>query len=374
MKETQFVVAVFLSACWAGIAEASKNINKAGNKLIRAGFYITGFLGLWYCYAIATTGIDYTAYLREYQMLANVPNDRILSSGFEIGYLLIAKLLAFAGANAEMALLIFRTISIVNIAVAIWMLQSEINIFFAVIAYASILFFDGYHIVMMLSASLILMGISLVLRQKYKVGLLFCSAAAMIHYSGTLFLIVLIVIYILNQKNVLMPEWWVLWIGAILIALCAGNLVPAVVTRFSMLAKYKKYITTSGLSLGSAQIIYYSLPTWLMIRLKKTENNTPWKNIFYILIPTGFCVAYIGYSFGIFDRMYEFFSANFILFIPYCINKVENRKLDMKVSNVNLSTGIWCIIFLLYFALRAYVFIAGHPVGYEFGPLQGVFS
>ena len=156
MKETQFVVTVFLSACWAGIAEAGKNSDKFGNKLIRAGFYITGFLGLWYCYAIATTGIDYTAYLREYQMLADVPNDRILSSGFEIGYLLIAKLLAFAGANAEMALLIFRTIAILNVAVSLWILQRDIDLFFAVFAYVCILFFDGYHIVMMMVASFIL--------------------------------------------------------------------------------------------------------------------------------------------------------------------------------------------------------------------------
>lgn len=374
MKETQFVVTVFLSACWAGIAEAGKNSDKFGNKLIRAGFYITGFLGLWYCYAIATTGIDYTAYLREYQMLADVPNDRILSSGFEIGYLLIAKLLAFAGANAEMALLIFRTIAILNVAVSLWILQRDIDLFFAVFAYVCILFFDGYHIVMMMVASFILLGVSIALRGKMKTGIVLCVIAATIHYSGLLFFVVFLAIYIGNEKNIQLPRWSFLWITAAIVTLCAGWIVPLIIGKVGLLAKYRKYVAVTTQYFGIAQVFYYCFPAVSMMQLLKKKENDVYQRFFYSLIPIGFCVAGMGYSFTVLDRMFVFFAANFVIFIPHYIECLNRRQADGVIFNVQFSTGIWKMAFLIYFILRAKIFISGHPVVYDFGPLLGLFA
>ena len=373
MKEIQFIVAVFLSACWAGIAEVSKTSEKVGNKLIRKGFYITGFLGLWYCYAIATTGIDYTAYLREYQMLASVPNSKIFSSGFEVGYLLIAKLLVLVGANAKAALLIFRTISIVNIAVAIWVLQKDIDLFFAVFAYVCVLFFDGYHIVMMMATSFVLLGVSIALRGKMKVGIVLCAIAASIHYSGLLFFVVFLVVYIGNKKNIQLPRWSILWIIAAIVALCAGWIVPLIVGKVGLLAKYRKYVVVTTQYFGIAQVFYYCFPAVSMMQILKKENDI-YQRLFYSLIPIGFCVACMGYSFIVMDRMFEFFAANFIIFIPYYIECLNRRQVDGVIFNVQFSTGIWKMVFLIYFILRAKIFISGHPVLYEFGPLLGLFA
>lgn len=374
MKETQFIVAVFLSACWAGIAEVSKNSDKFGNKLIRTGFYITGFLGLWYCYAIATTGIDYTAYLREYQMLVNVPNSRILLSGFEIGYLLIAKLLAFAGANAEMGLLIFRTIAVLNVAVSLWILQRDIDIFFAVFAYVCILFFDGYHIVMMMAASFIFLGVSITLRGKMKAGIVLCAIASTIHYSGSLFFMVILAIYIGNEKNIQLPRWSLLWITAAIVALCAGGLVPFIIGKVGLLAKYRKYVVETTQYFGMAQMFYYCFPAVSMMQLLKNKENDVYQRLFYSLIPIGFGVACMGYSFTILDRMFVFFAANFVIFIPYYIECLKRGQADGVLFNVQFSIGIWKIVFLAYYILRAKIFISGHPVDYEFGPLLGLFA
>lgn len=300
-----------------------------------------------------TNGRDTFMYVNIYNTIKDTDWNYIFDviPRIDKGYLLINKLISLLNVDYTGFFLIISFITYISLAIFFYKYSS--NVWMSVYLFITNLYiYDPFNIIrQMLALSVILIGLDLFFKEKYKYFILVIIIASTIHLSAFLFLLLLLFKVKNNSINNLIIKW-------IVVVFCVIGLVFLFKPLLSMIDTYSyiiNNIVVDDLKFGFLRNCIYALfPLVLMlyglinnIYIKEEEKYV------YLLLNMSFfflVINILSYTVaGMFSRLASYYQIFICLAIPLSL-KIFSKNVRMMINILILLC--WGIYYYYYLNMQ----------------------
>lgn len=321
----------------------------------RKGKLLVLLLVLWFFYALSSSGTDYVSYLYYYE---NFRFSDVFYSNQEVGFIVLNSALRGIISNPAVGIAAIKTLTFCLTMFAILRLSDQIEIGIALLMWYCLQYYDGYLVAMSLAAALVLLGISFMIKGNKSLVLICLILASLIHYSAIVVLAFYFVYTIVGQNRFSKLIRYCFYAGLFVVTALLPKVIEVSMNSVPVLRKYMIYTSNAGSGFGIMQFFYYMPIGMAIYYLYRNNLRNKASNIFVLFSWLGFFVAMMGYRVGIFDRMFVYYSANFILFVPYVL---KDAKINMEQGRRRIFTlRADRFLLILYAVFRVFIFISEH--------------
>lgn len=316
--------------------------------------FVTSFLIAGTFIFLVKSGVDFAQYCKIY---ANSTFSSFSDLNIEPGYRLLNICMKVIIPNAEIGVSLIKLISLAIVFRSFYLLRDKIHVGIAILAYMVLFYFQSFDLIRIyLAGAILLHGYALfVIEGKYGRYFIDILLATSIHYTAIVALVMLVVEMLFRgtkRKQAKLSNKKIMLFAVLCII---GVFVFPYVAKFlcqkiSVFNKYEKYF--SGGSFGIGQFVYYVLPIFIAVLVKK-YSNYKYRDEIFVLTIVGFCVALEGYFVGILTRMFIYFSTPFLITIPMFCNQLATNEMDIEYTKrKKINKDVWFMIIILYFIVR----------------------
>lgn len=337
------------------------------NRTISAFITFVIFTLLWVISSLRyEIGTDYVNYVKQYNEVKDLG---FFSTSLEPFYILIVKLVYFAGDDPQY---LFSIISLITLLAFFASYDKEYS-FVAIFAFVTVIYLPSFSLIRQCAAvSILLLASKALIDRKTVKSFWIMLFAAMFHFSALLFLP-----FILLRKYRIKFQYGMILISACVLLILLYNL-PLLILQSSLLAgtKYGVYAdnmfsakTEVGTGLGVILKMAPSITFVICSELFKWRKN---KELSSVLIPLlwfnyAFVIAVmLSVNIQIFNRLVDFMMFAPVLtaiYLPQFIHNPFNRRLIV---------GLFLLIFFVNFSLTIAKNDVSNQSGLGISPYQSI--
>ena len=306
------------------------------------GLILMGIYGLISAVRVSYVGND----TRNYLSIFNEVNSGVDTSGwynrFEAGFVLLNKVCAFFFDNSQCILIIAAII--IYMGFSLLVVKYSKDYWLSAFLFITLGYFGSTMnaIRLCMAYSIIIIAYDRLVNNNIKAFILLILMAMLFHKTAIVFLICAIVPY-LKKLRFSFKIWLILTILAYVLT---PLIVKLMIKIFPIYEYYVDNYMTNGVSLGILLYIF----VWTMILciglyIQKKCGKEIDKNIKYLnyLMMLTISILVLSMHFTLLDRVAQYFGLFSIIYVPNCINIVENRKMQYMLKCVVV------VCFLVYF-------------------------
>lgn len=338
-------------------AQASQPAKFYGTPLINKTAYYLTFVILWGALAFADNGYDTDWYMSFFTSKNNFKDCEYGS--VELGFQYYNVLIHYITDNSTLFVIISRTIMIVFVFRAIYLLRNKSIIWLSVLGFVAVIYFQMFSALRnSMAYSMSFLVYAYCVKKKYILALLFALIGVSFHRSMILFVGPLFM-YILTIK--LSPKFFLRLLIPLLIALVVviylyGTSILQYFLAFddTLMNKYDGYFegeTTQGFMI---LVVYFPL-LYVFYNYKyliEQDRDLFYLNIFISIL--GFAIALLAYQIGQLTRVAPYYAFPHLFYIGYYIHKVMIEK-HKKPNCIKL----YLTFMSVYWFYRFTAFISG---------------
>lgn len=338
------------------------------SKIIKFNYFwfIITFIILWFFYVFNKTGADLETYL---QIFEATTWESLFNIQIEIGYRFLNLIIMQLTSNPYFAIGIIKTIIMLLLFSFLFYLKDKIHMGIAIFAYVVLFYFQSFNLIRItLAAMICVLGIRYLIQKKNFRCILTFIIATTIHYSAIVSLFTLLVYFLYTSIRVNEKTKIILLVISMGIILLFGKAV--IIFFINRIWFFDKYINYTQLlskeGTGLVQYLYYAPIFLILFYVRKRYRKIELLDVCMIWTCIGFCIAILGYTFGIFTRLAIYFSVSYILLIPYFVQQVklekfteENLIMEAKKSSFYMEYNLITVFVILYFIIRFISYISG---------------
>lgn len=344
-----YISVVLLAFLFGHLSQNSKVVILcANNKIYRPKhrinylFFLFIFFVLFFLMAFRNVGTDLSVY-RNIFYYANT--DYVDTFGNEPGFVLINKIIRYFTDNENVAILAFSLISILMIYKTIEYYSDKLDVSIALLAYASMFYFQSFNLLRIYLASYFLCYMFKYVLDgevlKYSLITFVCIS---VHYSSVL-MIFPILFYYLYRKNKML---FTLGLLIFIIALYLSLNYLSILNIFERYSKYLENNSNSSFGLGLGQIMYH-LPLFLFLYyLKRNNYASQYWDLFFVYTIFSFIFGMLGYKVLMIGRVTVYFMPIYVILLPYYIR-------ELKIYHDKYYFA-FKITFIIYFLFRCHMY------------------
>lgn len=328
-----------------------------GKIVFRRPWFVLCFLLLWFFYAFNDVGSD----LPQYRFLFEISRggEANYESGLvEMGYIYLNYFIHFFTHDPVSGVAIIRTIQLLIVFAAFYLLRNDINMGFAVTAYVALFYFPSFNILRSsLAGAICILNVALILKNKNLFCIPLMFLAYSIHRSSALFFIPIVSYYLLYKSSfrklgklgkvvyVLLSIALVMY-GTLLMQYMLENEFGA--GRFD---GYLEEEQTAGI-----MFLFIYIPLFVALYKSKrieTLRHTKLFDITFVFLVFECLIALLAYKVGILTRADIYFSMPLLIFIPAFL-RYRGRE-DVNLHGMHQ----WRLFFYFYLCVRFNITVTG---------------
>ena len=291
-------------------------------------------------------GNDTFEYMRIFETIKNSDNIFLMTDRYEIGYLLLNKIVSFVFSNSVSIL--FVTSIIIYIGFSIFIMKYSENPGFSIILFILMGYFaQSLNLIRFQIACVILLwAFDKILNKKIISFLLLVFIAFLFHKTAIIFLLALPLRYMkLNLKNLS-----IIGFVTIIIYFLFDLVFNFLVNLFNY---YNNYSGTSYFDgdVRLASILYLLITISILLFAYFIRNNnsiyfekSKFEDYMILLLYVGACILLLSFKFNLLDRVSDYFRIYSIILIPNLIKYVtsKDRRMIYSLSII--------VLFVIYFS------------------------
>lgn len=347
---------IFIISCSTALAFSSQSIQTVNQKNVVKKFRKTPFIlsGLiaWFFLAFTNIGVDYPNYyyIIEQESWGTFGSIATVEPGFGLLCVVIKQLIS---PDADVVILILKTIIIVLMFFSFYSLREKIVLGYAVAAFMLLAYLPSFYLIsMMLATAIIYFCIACYIKNdKILLPLLLTILAAQIHNSAYLFLIVLIALFMLERIAQLTTLTKAGIVAAYSIAIIFSGKIYSFAGKVINGFHYSHYGNNDFSGSGLMVVVLYAPLALILYEIYKYNISSKQKNYLFVFVLSSLLFNILSYRFKVIERMEFYFLPLYILFIP-------NVLLDTNIIKFNRNNRykslVW-IIYICYLLLRGFL-------------------
>lgn len=279
---------------------------------------LISFILLFLLAAFRDVGTDLDMYRMIYE---NSLHDWETSAGMEPGYLLLNSIIRITGLNEFWGIGIISFIFYFFVFKTLYDNRRILNIGLSVLAFTALYYFQSFNLIRIYLASAFLLYTSKYLfKLEYKKYAICIIIAICIHYSSSVMLFPLFLLYVYNKKNDIFYPILIVSTILIFFATSVLELIP-------IFSRYQRYIEagTMGNSIGFMQIAI-NIPIFILYFYVRNKNyKSIYLDVLWVYGLTSFIFGLLSYKILMFGRALVYFNILFMLCIPYVYNRLKKN-------------------------------------------------
>lgn len=336
----------------------SQKILSSGNIVFRPAWFVLCFLLLWVFYAFNDVGSD----LPQYRFIFE--NSRSGEANYEtglveMGYIYLNYIIHFFTHDPVRGVAIIRTIQLLIVFWAFYLLRKDINLGFCVTAYVALFYFASYNILRSsLAGAICILNVALLLKNKNWFCIPLILLAYSIHRSSALFLIPIASYYLLYNS----PFRKLGKAGKV-----AYVLLSSAVVVYGTL--FMQYLLESGFGVGrfddyleeeqtaGVMFLFIYIPLFVALYKSRSIESLRFSKLFditFVFLVFECLIALLAYKVGILTRADIYFSMPLLIYIPAFLCYRGGR----EGTNLH-GMHQWRLFFYFYLCFRFYITITG---------------
>ena len=242
----------------------------------------------------------------------------------EPGYQLILKVLRFFLPNADCAILLFSTVTVLMVFIALWKYRDSINLYIALSFYIGLFFFQAMNLLRIyLAASFLLLNFHLLQEEQYKKYSIIILIASTFHFSSLVLFFPLLFLRLYKKSRV----------AALAVFIASVLVIAPFAAKFGdyiAIARYAEYAygNDEAGKLGMMLFFEFIPSMYFIYYIYKRKLRGQWADLFVSFSMVGFVIKIISYHITIAGRLGIQFMPLYLLLVPYFVNdvKTNNRK------------------------------------------------
>lgn len=279
---------------------------------------LISFILLFLLAIFRDVGTDLPMYRMIYD---NSTNDWELFAGMEPGFLLLNSIIRLTGLSEFWGISIISFISYFLIYKTIYNNRHIINVGLSVLAFTALYYLQSFNLIRIyLAASFLLYTSKYLLIQKYKKYAICIFIAIWFHYSASVMLMPLALMYFYTKKKKLFYP--ILFISTIIIYYATS--VLELIPTFS---RYQRYLDAGTMenSIGFMQIAI-NIPIFILYFYARYKNfKSTYIEVLWVYGLTSLIFGLLSYKILMFGRALIYFNIIFLLCIPYIFNHLKKN-------------------------------------------------
>lgn len=348
-----YVAIVLFAVVFAAFAQPKKYL---GTSHINITWYVISFLIMWFFLAFADNGTDIAWYQDFFHNRKHFSDCE--AGPVELGYQYYCALIHFSTNDANLFVVITRTISISLVYLSIYLLRDRSVLWMAVLGFACVIYFQMFSALRnSLGYSIAIFSYVLCTRNKMVLSLLGCMLGYSMHRS-TIFFIVPVVVYFtfvkssyITFRRYVLP---ILIISGFFMLLYSKNIIDYfLLSDDALMGKYGGY--TEGKGTQGIMVYFIYLPIAFVLYVFKSEwkKKTDFFVLNLVFVISGFFIHILSYDIGQISRAVPFFTMPFLFYIGYYY-----RSLWVN-SRISLFSNGFTFLLVAYWSIRFMFFISG---------------
>lgn len=331
---------------------------KYQNTLYIKKFYFTSsFLILWFFSAFCNCGVDRIAYKKIFD---EVTISSILDPWQEPGFEIINLIIKIFTSNSKIAFMIISSTSIILIFSTIYYLRKHIHIGCAILAYTTLIYFQGFSLLRInLAGAIIFFATKYLINRNFIKYFLSIVFATSIHYSSIILVIPFIAylfIYKIKISNGKKAQY-LIYIEFLLLIIVAIIVFSNYIKNISFLDRYNPYFESIAFNgFGFLQFLFFLPLCFVLHFILKYYKDKKVTSIFVSFTYSAFFVGLLSYIMPMIGRAYVYFLPVYMFMIPYAVSR-RRKLVAIKFNQLYMNNFIYysCIIF--YFMMRFCIYI-----------------
>lgn len=306
------------------------------------GLIMMGIYGMISAIRASYVGNDTQNYLS----IFNEVNSGVDTSGwynrFEVGFVLLNKFCAFLFDNSQCILIIAAII--IYIGFSFLVVKYSQDHWLSVFLFITLGYFGSTMnaIRLCMAYSIVILAYDRLVNNNIKAFIVFVLMAMLFHKTAIVFIVCAIIPYVKDFR--FMFKIWL--VSTAFMYVCTPLIVKLMIKMFPIYEYYVDNYMTNGISVGVLLYIFvWSMILCAGLYIQKNCGKEISKNLKYLnyLMMLTISVFALSMHFTLLDRMAQYFGLFSIIYVPNCINMIENKQMQYILKCAVI------ICFLVYF-------------------------